>query len=67
MEEHRKEGWGSVAFFFNPTTGFSSTQADFFGRFGHMFIYMANRMCSHWLVGVNALRKVVIRLPAVNK
>lgn len=56
-----------MAFFFNPTTEFSSTQADFFGRFGHMFIYMANRMCSYWLVGVNALRKVVIKLPAVSK
>lgn len=56
-----------MAFFFNPTTEFSSTQADFFGRFEHMFIYMANRMCSYWLVGVNALRKVVIKLPAVSK
>lgn len=32
-----------------------------------MLIYMANRMCSHWLVGVNALWKAVIKLPAVSK
>ena len=68
MKRTQKGGVGlSGCFSLIPLPDFPAAQADFLGRFGHMFIYMANRVCRHWLVGVNALRKAVLKLPAVSK